>query len=69
LRRDHEIDNTSANHVQALLKALAWGSEGTLDVQGDVVPGGLLLVGTHPVKVNSFDPIWIRASLNVSIPE
>lgn len=58
-----------ATHVQALLKAVAWGSEGTLEVQGDVVPGGLLPTGTRPVKVNSYDPIWIRASLNVSVPE
>lgn len=58
-----------ANHVQALLKAVAWGSEGILEVQGEVIPGGLLTTGTHPVHVNSFNPIWIRASINVSMTE
>jgi hypothetical protein len=58
-----------ATHVQALLKAAAWGSEGSLEVQGDILPGGLLPTGIHPVKVNSYNPIWIRASVNVSATE
>jgi len=57
------------SHVQALLKASALGSRGMLDVQGDIAPGGLIPAGTNPVMVNSYNPIWVRASLNVSALE
>ena len=57
------------SQVQVLVKVLAWTSEGTLDVRGDVIPGGLLPEGTHPVTVNNYDPIWIRVSINVPVPD
>ncbi len=57
------------NQVQALLKVRAWGSEGTLEIRGNIVPGNLLPAGTYTVTVNSYDPIWIRASFNVPMPE
>jgi hypothetical protein len=61
--RDQD-DRLVSTHVQALVKALAWESEGILEVQGDVIPSGLLSTSTRPVKVHSFNPIWIRASVS-----
>jgi hypothetical protein len=55
--------------VQALVKVRAWASEGALEIRGGIVPGNLLPAGTYPVTVNSYDPIWIRASINVPVPE
>jgi hypothetical protein len=51
--------------VQALLKARAWGSPGTLQVVGGIGSAELIPAGQYPVRVNSYDPIWIRVSLNV----
>ena len=57
------------SQVQVVVKVLAWVSQGSLDVRGDFVPAGLLPAGTYPVTVNSYDPIWIRVSINVPLPE
>lgn len=55
--------------VQALVKVRAWASEGTIKIRGGTVPENLLPAGTYPVTINSYDPIWIRASINVPVPD
>jgi hypothetical protein len=55
--------------VQALLTARAWASKGTLEIRGSVVPEGVLPAGSHAATVNSYDPIWIRAAVNLPVPE
>jgi hypothetical protein len=57
------------SRVQALLKARAWGSPGTLQVVGGIGPGDLITAGQYRARVNSYDPIWIRVSLNVPMSQ
>ena len=64
-----ETDKVVHTQVQALVNVQSWAGAGILEVAGDVLPGGLFPAGTYPVTVNHYDPIWIRASLNVPVPE
>ena len=51
------------NRIQCLLNVFAWGSSGTLEVEGGADPKRLVGPGSYPITVNSFFPLWCRASL------
>lgn len=55
--------------VQALANAAAAPSEGTLEVQGEVVPGELIGAGSYPVQVYTFFPVWARSTVGEDLPE
>jgi hypothetical protein len=57
--------NIFLNQIQALLHVFSTASRGTLEVVGrtDMLP--LINIGTYPVLVNTFFPMWTRGTLGI----
>lgn len=55
--------------VQALLVVHSWGAPGKLEVKGNLGGNNVIPAGNYNIGVNTFDPIWVRISLNVPLPE
>jgi hypothetical protein len=58
--------NIVLSRIQALLNTAAAGSHGTLEVVGSTDRLPLIRAGTHPISVNTFFPVWIRATLGIT---
>ena len=57
--------NVVLYRVQALMHVSAGSSQGTLEVMGETDPLPLIGPGTYPVSVQTFFPMWSRATLGL----
>jgi len=57
------------NRIQCLGNVYGWRSLGSLSVSGGTEPSRVIGTGTYPIAVNTFLPLWCRASLADSPPQ